>query len=509
MITVPYSYRNTKYSATTKSLSTPLCGANQSFWMKGGASIYSGNSLSNVSLASSPCFNCVSVWKDQSPISGNDDATILNSIRATNVSYYPQFNADYPAGELSTNYTSFVSFDRHTFSPNRPNFLVIPYNSNFSRLKSFTFSAIFRCRRINPNIVNSPDSDDGSLVSLFENNNNIMPRSDGWGIDKDIDGLRIWYKDNSVYYAGFDGNSVLLPITDWTKWIRLTMRVSGNTLQVNVYNNCDFYLSGNTWLNGAANGKGIGVQYGSSPQQLFIASQIGYDYPTNGPEQSTLNGSWDVLDFTFYDNWLSDSCVQNIWDYYDTQYGDLGCSGNPTKYSTIGVGGSSPTSKNLPIDVCQKYYWSGSIYRQNEINSGGSISELSYYVTNSPAKTIISDVKIYIGHTSLTAFTSSVSENLSASTTNWTLVYDGAITFKTGWSKIPLAKVFTYNNTDNILIKFQTANGFGYSSTSSVPTFKYSATTSNTAVFNLSPSSYPLTNGTSSVNRPIIKFGFL
>ena len=125
MITVPYSYRNGKFSATTKSLPTPLCSANQSFWMKGGASIYSGTSIGNISLASSPCFNCVSVWKDQSPISGNDYATILQSIRATNLSYYPQFNADYPAGELSTNYTSFVSFDRKEFSPNKPNFLAM------------------------------------------------------------------------------------------------------------------------------------------------------------------------------------------------------------------------------------------------------------------------------------------------------------------------------------------------------------------------------------------------
>lgn len=508
MITIPYSYRKTSYSATTKSLPTPLCNTNQSFWMRGSYGVYSGNSIGTLSQVTAPCFDCVSVWKDQSPIFGNNDATILNSLRATNPSYYPQFNADYGVGELSTNNNSFVSFDRETFSPNKPNFLTIPYNSNFSRLTEFTFSVIFRCRRINPNIVNSPDSGDGSLVALFENNDSSFPRSDGWGIDKDIDGLRIWYKDNSVYYNGFDGNSVLISVSDWTKWIRLTVRVSGTTLQTNIYNNCDFYLSGNTWLNGAANGNGNGIQYDSGQQQFFIASQLGYDYPTNSPQQSTLNGSWDILDFVFYDNWLSDSCIQNIWDYYDSEYGDLGCSDTPVGFKTIGSASSTPTLPTSPINLSQRYYWSGTIYLQSEILTGGNISEISYYVTNSPSKTISPNNKIYIGHTSLTGFTgTTLPENLSAFTTNWTLVYDGAITFKSGWSTIRLNQVFNYNNTDNLLIKFENRNGLGYTY-SLIPSFKYIQTPDKKTGYMGSPGYYPTMNGNLSFNRPIIKLGF-
>lgn len=516
MITVPYSYRNSKYSTPAKSLPTPLCGANRAIWLSSSKDVFSGRTLSSLTPSISPCLSCVTFWGDQSPSTIND-ATLLYSARATGTTY-PEYNPDYYNGGLSTSGQSFISFDNKTAGDNTANFLTVPYNNSFSKLKEFTYSIIFRCRRINPNVVTIPyEGSSGSLSSLIENNGTSTPRSEGWGVDATINGstgideLRIWYYDNAVDCYGTTGNQVLIPISDWTNWCRLTVRISGNTIQANIYNNCQFSNNQNVWINGTCNGKGKGVTYNTQKPQLFLASLLGTNYPTSSGDQSILNGSWDILDFTLYDKWMSDSCVQDIWDYYDYKYGNLGCAGNST--NTVSVRGNyNGTSSLLPIKIGSVTYWSGSIYLQSEINTGGNINELYYYMNNLPNASINTavNIKIYMGHTTISSFSSTTTENLSSLCTDWSLVRDNAISFiMPGMIKIYLNKSFNYNNVNNLLIKIEYREGQTTTSPL-IPSFRYFTTSGNTSIYNSSPSSiYPPTGSpVLSKNRPNVILGF-
>jgi len=88
------------------------------------------------------------------------------------------------------------------------------------------------------------------------------------------------------------------------------------------------------------------------------------------------------------------------------------------------------------------------------------------------------------------------------------LVYDGTVTFNTspGWSSISLQNGFYYNNTKNLLIKFESRDGS--QSSTGQPSFKFSGAT-NTMAYSGQSGSYPTGNGVRSSNRPIIKLGFL
>jgi hypothetical protein len=323
MINTPYVFRGTgNGTGTTRQTELPakLCGIEQVIWMTARRDTISGGTLGSTA----PCLECVTDWVDQSKYMNN--ATLRNSAEAANDSeYYP----DYWTGDTTSNYLPFVSFDRKTFGPDSANFLNIPYDPSFSELTEFSFSTVFRARQIEPNSVTYPD-DGGGNVNLFQNGNDTTgSRSDGWGIDfgTGSNDLRLWYYESGQSCASYDAsvaNTCLMPIVDWTKWIRLTVRVSGNTMQANVYNNGELAnQSGMTWTNGGCNGSGTGIEYGviwPSQPNWFVASQKGPDFPGVGNSTTTLNGSWDIAEYILYDKWLPDSCIYTIWDYYSYRY---------------------------------------------------------------------------------------------------------------------------------------------------------------------------------------------
>jgi hypothetical protein len=327
MINLPYVFRNTHFSGNTQwqtELPAKLCGFDQAIWMTARRDTLSGTSTNN-SIA--PCNACVTRWKDQSV--NTNTATLLNSASASgDTEYY----SDFWTGDSTTNYNNFVSFDRKTFGPDTNNFLDIPYDASFSELTVLTFSVIFRTRLIEPNPTTEPDDGQGAQVVLFQNGNSTDGfRTDGWGIDFGTasNDLRVWYYDNTatgpVCDAGVSsGNSIILPVSDWTKWMRLTVRISGNTMEANLYNQVEFSgNSGFTWSGGCNNGSGSGIKYGvlwPSQPNWFIAAQKGPDFPGVGNDQVILAGSWDIAEYILYNNWLPDSCVQTIWDYYNFRY---------------------------------------------------------------------------------------------------------------------------------------------------------------------------------------------
>jgi hypothetical protein len=319
MINLPYVFRNSSLNggkARLGELPARICGIDQTIWMTARRDTLSGGTEE----LTPPCSGCVTTWSDQS-VNGND-ATLLNSTVASgNTEFYP----DYWTGDTSNNSQPFISFDRKDFGPDSPNFLNIPYDASFSELTVFTFSTIFRTRRIEPNITTEPDDGASAEVVLFQNGNDTNgTRNDGWGIDyrPAASALRLWYYDNGIPVDS--KNEIEYTVTDWTEWMRLTVRVSGNTMEANLYNEGEFIgNSGFTWNQGTDNGSGTGVQYGNiwpANPNWFIGAQKGPDFP-GGPDPIILPGSWDIAEYVLYNDYLPNSCINTIWDYYEFRYG--------------------------------------------------------------------------------------------------------------------------------------------------------------------------------------------
>lgn len=521
MLTIPYVYRKGINGLTPTpipgELPGKICSVNQAIWMTARRDTLSGTTVTPIA----PCFQCITTWKDQSVNTGANNATLLNSIKASTpgLNGLPWYNADYWTGTTTSNNKPFVSFDSKSASGvNRPNFLAIPYDASFSKLTKLTFSTLFRCRTIEPNAVTKPDNNVGANVVLFQNGNDTNgSRTDGWGIDMGgSNELRIWYYDYTSASSLCDpavANSILLPIVDWTKWMRLTVRISGGTMQANLFNLENYPNNANKWVNGCNNSTNYarGIKYGNiwpPNPDWFIAGQKGPGYPTIAGDQTILNGSWDMLEYVLYDNWLPDPCVQTIWEYYKFQYNFGITTGTPTGYTQIGSTSATGTTTTAPVNLGVNYYWSGMIIPRLSINRTGFISELQYYIDNSPTNNILNNVKIYIGHTTSSAFGIPPSENFNSFVTEWTLVYDGMLIFNTspGWSPIALQNGFYFNNLKNLVIKFESRDGS--QSSTGQPSFKFE-TASSTMAYSGSNISYPTGTGTRGSNRPIIKLGFL
>lgn len=329
MHNLPYVYRKGDDGSSNWQTELPakLCGIDQVIWMSGRYTVYSG--LTGTDSILPPCLACVTKWQDLSVY--DNSATLLNSVMATTTNY-PLNNPDYWTGDTSNNFKPFLSFDAKSLSGvNRPNFLAVPYDSSFSELTQLTFSVIFRARQIEPNSVIEPDDGVGVNCVLFQNGNDtIGNRGDGWGIDFGTgnNDLKIWYYDNTATGAICDpgvNNSIVIPVTDWTKWMRLTVRISGNTMEANLFNTVEF--SGNTgftFQSGCNNGSGTGIKYGTiwpSNPDWFVGAQKGSAYPGTGADQAILGGYWDIGEYILYNNWLPNPCINTIWNYYENRYG--------------------------------------------------------------------------------------------------------------------------------------------------------------------------------------------
>jgi hypothetical protein len=517
MINTPFVFRGTE-SGTTRQTELPakLCGIDQVVWMTARRDTVSGSTDSQA-----PCLACVTDWSDQSKYM--NDATLRNSAEAVNdIEYWP----DYWTGDTTSNYLPFISFDRKTNGPDSANFLNIPYDSSFSELTTLSFSTIFRTRRINPNITTEPDDNSNAEVVLFQNGNSTSAassRSDGWGIDyaPGSNSLRVWYYDTGISSICDPpvANSLIFTINDMTEWLRLTVRISGNTIEGNLYNLGEFASnSGMTWGYGCNNGSGTGIKYGvlwPSNPNWFIASQKGPDFPGIGNDTTILEGSWDIAEYILYNQYLPDSCINTIWNYYDYRYGITNVQSVPTYFNiTVGDTGSTSSTNLAPVNLEEDYSWHGMIYLQSEINKSGTIENISFDISSfdggGTPNVTLENVRIYIGHTTQSSFpVISPPEDLGGTyATDWTLVYDDTLVFNstTGWSEINLQTGFEYNNTNNLLIKFE--NRDGSQSTLYEPFFRHTLTT-NTICYNSDFLSYPTSGGVRGSVRPNIRINLL
>ncbi|OIQ29007.1 MAG: hypothetical protein BM564_07265 [Bacteroidetes bacterium MedPE-SWsnd-G2] len=133
-------------------------------------------------------------------------------------------------------------------------------------------------------------------------------------------------------------------------------------------------------------------------------------------------------------------------------------------FSQIGVGNGTSTTGNVPIYSCYGYTYSQQIYYQNEINSSGDITSISFHLQDEAFTNDQStDWTIFLGHTSKTEFADNDDWEDFA---NLTQVYSGTITYpeEGAWLEIVFDTPFSYNNIDNLIVAVD-ENEAGYDCT--------------------------------------------
>ena len=208
-----------------------------------------------------------------------------------------------------------------------------------------------------------------------------------------------------------------------------------------------------------------------------------------------------TLRFHYYGKYDWGASFDNIL-VTETSSGGGGGGGN----TDVTIGTGTLSSGEVPSYGLFDYSWSGMIYLQSEIANEGDIESISFYVdASSPSSYVMDNQKIYMAHTTYSQFpSSSVQEDFSSNytTSDWTLVYDGTIDWSPGWEEITLSTPFSYNNTDNLLIKVENREG---SYSFSYPEFDYTSSTRR-AAYEYQDGSYPTTTGSRTDNRPNVKF---
>lgn len=262
----------------------------------------------------------------------------------------------------------------------------------------------------------------------------------------------------------------------------------------------DYYPSGTNYFEVYLYNDTDGAQVGSDLVYATADINSSYSGTVNLSGNNSTSDSY-TLRFHYYGNDDWGATFDNI---LVTESSGGGGGGGNTEV-TIGTGTSE--SGEVPSYGLFEYSWSGMIYLQTEIANEGDIESISFYVdASSPSSYVMDNQKIYMAHTTYSQFpSSSVQENFSSNyaTSDWTLVYDGTIDWSPGWEEITLTTAFSYNNTDNLLIKVENRNGsYSYS----YPEFDYTSS-SSMAAYEYLDGSYPTTTGSRTSNRPNIKFG--
>ena len=129
--------------------------------------------------------------------------------------------------------------------------------------------------------------------------------------------------------------------------------------------------------------------------------------------------------------------------------------------TTVTIGNGTSTDYSNPFETYFNYGWSSQLYLKSEIGAAGSISAIGYYVSNSGPTYTLDNQKIYVRHSSLASFT----DKYYPTTTGFTLVYSGSITFgASGWKTVVFNTPFAYNGVDNLEIMVESRDGSTFTS---------------------------------------------
>lgn len=123
-----------------------------------------------------------------------------------------------------------------------------------------------------------------------------------------------------------------------------------------------------------------------------------------------------------------------------------------SSYAQVQIGAGTNTDQKLPFYPAFEYSYTQSIYLASEINAAGQITAIKWFYSGSSTLPNSQDLKIYIGNTSKTVFSSD---------SNWepignlTLVYTGKFPIvgsKSEWKTVTLDTPFNYNGTSNLIV---------------------------------------------------------
>ena len=124
----------------------------------------------------------------------------------------------------------------------------------------------------------------------------------------------------------------------------------------------------------------------------------------------------------------------------------------------------SNTNSSLPLNSYYKYSFSQQIFLQGEMGDGGLIDTIRFQQSSTMDDN--RNVKIYLGHTALSYFSSGSGTVILPS--EMSLVFDGTIALNQpvdGWLTIPLQNPFDYNGSNNLVLTVLDSTG-SYTSSS-------------------------------------------
>jgi hypothetical protein len=123
-------------------------------------------------------------------------------------------------------------------------------------------------------------------------------------------------------------------------------------------------------------------------------------------------------------------------------------------YVEIGTG---IIDNSMPIYSSWNYSWSDLIYSHTDLGTAKTITAIGLNCSNGP-KTV-SNQKIYVKLSSNTVYATAGYEDPA---NGYTLVYDGPLTFQTGWNQITLTTPIVYDGVQNLLIHWENRWGATY-----------------------------------------------
>ena len=218
--------------------------------------------------------------------------------------------------------------------------------------------------------------------------------------------------------------------------------------------------------------------------------------------QTMLTGLSPETNYTVY---VYSDCVDGSTDTLIETF-TTGClAGGETA-----VGSGTTTNYLFPLNNYYNYSYTQQIYLASEMGGPHDITSVSFdyaYTTSMTAKT---NVNIYLGHTTQSAFTSTSNYVPLA---NLQLVYSGSLNCQQGWNTFVLDSIFHYNGTDNLVLAVDDNSG---SYNSNTYTFHVHSAGAYRSLYYYSDSANPDPNNPTSAgasssytngNRNNVKFG--
>ncbi len=229
-----------------------------------------------------------------------------------------------------------------------------------------------------------------------------------------------------------------------------------------------------TFMGGPAAVDDISIQYMSCPRPVGIhatnvtmasANIAWHGYETGGDYRVTIRTpvagiiSSDVVQTnsihytrltpgTTYSLTVRRLCGDNDSSLVSTfNFTTLQC--NDGFYDTIGDLASAFTSYAIPVNNHYHYSYTQELVLRNELNGAAEISAISFYYNGTSAMSAKTGCTIYMGHTTLSSF-SSANDIIDPAT--MTIVYTGNLNCVPGWNKFRFSNPFSYNGNSNLVI---------------------------------------------------------